>query len=212
MTVRINFLPKSYQPPKQMGAKEWGIIAATALVVVGTGAYYSSVYSGTVAMASQAEASQVKLKQVQAQLAHATEIKTREVNVVRAEQDLKSLAGRQWSSVLLTLSQLTPKHVSWTSLKASGDEITLKGTSRGLVDMAQLLGGLVTESTVQQVTLKFINEKGIPISVVVKQGDKTDGTSGLAEQMKDVGEVKTMEFELVVTLVPAEGRKSPYGT
>jgi Tfp pilus assembly protein PilN len=211
MTVRINFLPKSYQPPKQVGAKEIGIVVAAAVALLGTGGYYTSVYAGTVTTANQTKADEMKLKQVQTRLALAEQISGRETRVTQAETDLKSLAGRHWSGVMITLSQLTPQHVSWTALKTSGNDITLKGTSRGMIDMAQLLGGLVTESTVDQIALKFINEKGIPVSVVVKQGDKVDGKNNVPDQLKEMGTVRNLEFELVITLVPAEGRQLPHG-
>ena len=210
MTVRINFLPRSYQPPKQMGAKEWGIALATVAAVLATTGYYTSVYSGTIGLERQAQADTGKLKGVQAQLAQAEEIKARETRVATAEHDLMSLAGRHWSSVLLTLTQLTPQHVAWTGLKTNGNDIVLQGTSRGMVDMAQLMGGLVTESTVDMVTLKTVDEKGMPITVTVKAGDKSGVVDGIKD-LKDLGMVRQLDFELVITLLPAEGRPMPHG-
>lgn len=232
MTVRINFLPRNYQPPAQWGGREYGIVAAAVVALLGTGAYYGSVYVGTNNMVAQAERDTAQLKTVQAQLAEATEIKAREQRVAEAEREMKALTGRHWSGVLLTLSDLTPQHLAWTSLKTSGNDVVLKGTSRGLVDMAQLLGGLVTERSVERVTLKYINEQGIPVIVSVKPGEKVDGKlleggsgstggdkSGAAGGpgavpeggTKQVGVVRQLEFELTITLVPAEGRPMPSG-
>jgi Flp pilus assembly protein TadB len=103
MTVRINFLPRNYQPPKQLGVKEWGIAAAAALAIVATGAYYTSVYAGTADLEHQVSASQAKLQNVKTLLAQADEIKLREARITKAESDLKVLAGRHWSTTLLTL-------------------------------------------------------------------------------------------------------------
>jgi Tfp pilus assembly protein PilN len=214
MTVRINFLPRNYQPPKQLGVKEWGIAAAAALAIVATGAYYTSVYAGTADLEHQVSASQAKLQNVKTLLAQADEIKLREARITKAESDLKVLAGRHWSTTLLTLSQLTPQHVTWTSVKADGDNLVLKGTGRGLVDIAQLMGGLVTDTSVREVSLKVVTEKGIPITVTVKSNDKDPAKAGqdaIKDATKELGTIKQLEFEMVITLVPAEGREMPHG-
>lgn len=237
MTVRINFLPRNYQPPKQMGVKDFGIAAAVALAVVATGAYYATVYAGAADSERQVAADQAKHEGVKALLAEAEEIKARELRVTQAEQQLRVLAGRQWSGVLNVLSLLTPKHVAWTSMTASGDTISLRGTGRNLEDVAQLLGGLVTETTVKQVSLKTVTEKGIPVAVTVKSGDtnapKDVGKDSTSDSSKDGGKDKKdptqaavdsflealrgsnmpreMEFDLTITLVPAEGRNVQHG-
>lgn len=207
MTVRINFLPRNYQPPKQMGAKEWGIVAAVAVGVLATGGYYSSVFAATAGLERQVVQDKARLTTIQAQLAEAEDIKARETRVTQAETDLKALAGRHWSGVLLTLAQLTPQHVSWTSLDVKSNNITLKGTGRGLVDVAQLMGGLVTEQSVDMVALRFINEKGMPVVVTLKPGDK----SGVPDEIRAMGTARNLEFEMVITLVAAEGRQVPNG-
>jgi|GEM_PF-3261134 len=215
MTVRINFLPRNYQPPKQMGAKEWGIAVAAAVVVAGTGIFYGGVYASTAGMESVAMADETKLANVQAQLALADDIKQREQRVAQAEAELKSLSGRHWSSVLLDLRELTPQHVAWTSIQAVGSDLTLKGTSRGLVDVAQLMGGLVTDTSIDQVQLKFINEKGVPVSVYIKPKDAKDAKGGAAQAvtdaLKEMPTVRQLEFEMIITLVPAEGGQLPHG-
>lgn len=225
MTVRINFLPKQYQPPKQLGPKEWAIAAATALALVATGGYYASVYAGTMDMERQVQADQAKHQSVKALLVQSEEIKAREAQVAKAEVDLRSLAGRRWSGVLFTLTQLTPKHVTWTSLEVNGDQVTLKGTGKGLVDIAQLLGGLVTEKSVAQVSLRVVNEKGVPVVVTVQAPSAESGKAGeaaVAEATKalgelnlgtvEVGTIRQLEFDMVITLAPAEGRAIQHGT
>lgn len=219
MTVRINFLPKQYQPPKQLGPKEWAIAAATALAIVATGGYYTSVYAGTMDMERQVQADQAKHQSVKALLVQADEIRTREAQVAKAEVDLRSLAGRQWSGVLFTLTQLTPKQVTWTSLQVNGNQVSLKGTGEGLVDIAQLLGGLVTEKSVEQVSLKMVNEKGVPVVVTVQAPTKESGKAGeaaVAEATKalstmNLGTIRQLEFDMTITLTPAEGRAIQHG-
>lgn len=224
MTVRINFLPKQYQPPKQLGPKEWAVAAAAALAMVATGGYYASVYAGTVDMERQVQADQTKHQSVKALLVQADEIRVREAQVAKAEVDLRSMAGRQWSGVLFTLTQLTPKHVTWTSLQVDGNQVTLKGTGQGLADIAQLLGGLVTEKSVEQVSLKMVNEKGMPVVVTVQAPAPESGKPGetaVAEATKalstlelgtvEAGVIRQLEFDMVIILAPAEGRAIQHG-
>ncbi|HWI50680.1 MAG TPA: PilN domain-containing protein [Symbiobacteriaceae bacterium] len=214
MTVRINFLPRNYQPPKQMGAKETGVAVAVALAVVATGAYYATVYAGTADMERQVAADQSKLQTVQALLAEADDIKSREARVLKAEQDLKALAGRHWSGVMLTLSQLTPQHVTWRSMKADGSTISLGGSAKSLFDVAQLMGGLVTETTVEQVSLKVVTEKNITLTMTVKPDGKQPATvdqKAVTEMVQQIGEVRQLDFEMTITLTPAEGRELPHG-
>lgn len=214
MTVRINFLPRNYQPPKQMGPKEIGIAVAMALAVVATGSYYATVYAGTLDMERQAQANQTKLQDVQALLAEAEEIKTREVRVAKAESDLKALAGRHWSGVLITLSQLTPQHVTWKDLKAEGSTINLSGTGRSLVDIAQLMGALVTETSVDQVALKVVTEQNVTLTMTVKSSSSEPGKvdpKAVSQMTQELGEVRQLEFQMVITLTPAEGRAVPNG-
>ncbi len=211
MTVRINFLPRNYQPPRQMGAKEWGIAAAVAAALTATGVGYGSVYANTVRLEQETQIAQAQLQQVKAQLAHAEEIRLREQRVAQAEVELKALAGHDWSRVLLTLRELTPKHVTWTSLQAEGNDIVLKGTGRGLIDVAQLFGGLVDTRQVEQVALRYVDERGIPITITARAGEGAEAEAELAGAEEVVGEFRQLEFELVITLAPAEGRAQPHG-
>ncbi|HEY3364405.1 MAG TPA: hypothetical protein VGK74_05075 [Symbiobacteriaceae bacterium] len=232
MTVRINFLPRTYQPPKRLEARQWGVALAAVTAMAAIGMYYTSVYAGTVKLGHETEATQLKLQQVKAGLAQATDIKAREDKVTKAEADLKSLTGRHWSSVLLDLRESTPQHVTWTGLKVAGNSITLHGTNRGLVDVAQLLGSLVNDKNVEQVNLRYINEKGIPITFAAKgtsaSGALTPGapTSGaLTPGILDnggkqtqpdplpaiLGTFRQMEFEMEIILVGSEGGKPENG-
>jgi Tfp pilus assembly protein PilN len=184
MTVRINLLPKGYQPPKPAGPKELVIAVGAALAVLATGAFYSSVYAGTLDLERQLVAHQAKHEAVKAQLAEAAEIKAREVRVVQAENELRVLFGRRWSGVLSVLSTLTPKQVTWTSMKSQGDTVTLQGTSSDLADLAQLLGGLVTEKTVDRVSLKSVTEQGVPVAVTVQANESTPPAPQVSEDQK----------------------------
>ncbi|MDF2628537.1 MAG: hypothetical protein K0R39_2368 [Symbiobacteriaceae bacterium] len=225
MTVRINFLPKQYQPPKQLGPKEWAIAAATALALVATGGYYASVYAGTADLERQVQADQAKHQSVKTLLVQADEIKVREAQVAKAEVDLRSLTGRQWSGVLFTLTQLTPQHVTWTNLKVEGSQVSLKGTGRSLIDIAQLLGGLVTDTSVEQVSLKMVNEKGMPVVVTVQapepdaNGKSKDAVAEATKALStlelgpvELGVIRQLEFDMVIILAPAEGRTIQHGT
>lgn len=204
MTVRINFLPKNYQPPKQLGAKEWGAIAAAAVTMAATGLYYSSVYSAAGALEQRVISDRQQLQVIKAKLAQAQEIKAREDRVQAAEAELQALTGRDWSGVLIKLRELTPQHVTWTNLKAENDGIVLKALSRGLVDVAQLFGGLVDDPEVDQVALKYLDEKGVPITAVITDKETAQ------EVVKEIGIYRQLEFEMTITLVKAEGGK-PYG-
>jgi Tfp pilus assembly protein PilN len=208
MTVRINFLPRNYQPPRPMGARGWLAVGAAVVTLASAGAYYGSVYTGTLRLEAQALRDRRDLQVVQGKLAEAAAIRTREERVALAEQELKALAGRHWSGVLLILSQLTPEHVTWISLESKGDDLVLKGSSRGMVDLAQLMGGLVTDLTVDQVALRAVNEKGVPVTLVVRPPSPEHpdgGTDRLSEAMKELAKLRQLEFELVITLKAAGG-------
>ena len=216
MTVRINFLPRNFQPPTPAGAKEWGVAAVAGLAAVTMGVFYMNAYTSTARMEQQTAMQESQLQGVKALLAQAADIQTREQAVAQAETDLMSLSGREWSNILLTLRDLTPQHLTWTSVKAEKDEIVIKGTSRGLVDVAQLLGGLIDTREVEEVALKYANEQGIPITIKVKADEQEAAAEG-EEQSQPVEAAtasamwRQMEFELRITLIKAEGRKLPNG-
>jgi len=207
MTVRINFLPKTYQPPKQLGAKDWAIAAAVAVTAVGTTVFYMGTFASTARLEVQVQTDQNRLQSVRAQLAQAAELKAREEQVVNAESELRALAGRQWSSVLLTLRDQTPLHVTWIGLTVEGNDITLKAWARSLVDVAQLFGGLVDLNQVDTVTLHYLNEAGVPVSITAKGGDK----DAQVDAARALSNFRQLEFEMVIKLTRAEGGQMPNG-
>lgn len=199
MTVRINFLPKTYQPPKQLGPKEWAAAAGVAVAVVGTSVYYMSAFAGAARLEKQIEVDQAKHQQVKAALAEAAEVRSREEQVDKAKAELKALQGRPWSGLLLSLTDMTPQHVTWNSVKVEGDTITLVANSRGLVDVAQLFGGLVDHSEVAEVALKYVNEEGTQVQISAKaEDDKAKKEAATAKLMT----FKQLKFEMVITLNP----------
>lgn len=207
MTVRINFLPKTYQPPKQLGPKEWAVTGAVAAAAVATTVFYMGTFASTSRLETQVLTDQTKLQTVRTQLNQVVEVKAREDQIARAEMELRALSGRPWSALLLTLRDMTPQHVTWTSLTVSGNEVTLKGWSRSLVDVAQLFGGLVDLNQVDQVTLRYVNEAGAPMSVTAKGGDK----DAQIDAAKALGSFRQLEFEMVITLTRTEGGPMPNG-
>ncbi|MGE5674604.1 MAG: PilN domain-containing protein [Mycobacterium leprae] len=229
MTVRINLLPQTYQPPKKIEGWQWAAVGAGILAVIGTGAYYGSVYTGTLALESSTRTAQGQLQVVKAGLAKAADLQVRETKVTQAETDLKSLMGRHWSSVLLDLRASTPQHITWTSLDVKGNQIVLKGTSRGLIDVAQLFGTLVDNKDVEQAWLKYANEQGVTITIAAKPDPQAQGqnaaqgqaptqgqpqTQGGAQPQSVVipaGVVRQLEFEMDITLVKPEGGQMPNG-
>lgn len=198
MTVRINFLPKTYRPPKRLGLKEWAAAAGVALAVVGTTTYYMTAFAGVARLEQQIVVAQGRHQQVKAMLAQAAAVKAREERVVTAKADLKALQGRHWSGILLTLGDLTPKHVVWTSVKIEGDRIALVATSRGLVDVAQLFGGLVDHNEVAEVVLKYVDENGTQMQITAKSGDSTAKQNNALSLLAP----RQMKFEMVITLTP----------
>lgn len=207
MTVRINFLPRSYQPPKQLGVKEWAVVAAAAVGVVAATVFYMSAFAGANRLEGQVTVDTAEHQRVKVLLGQATEIRTREEQVAQSERELRSLVGRPWSGVVLTLADLTPQHVSWQDLTVEGHQIILKASSRGLVDVAQLFGGLVDLSQVEQVSLRYVNEQGIPVTLSVKADEKDlkVQTSMILQS------IRQLEFEMVITLVRSEGGPMPNG-
>jgi len=208
MTVRINFLPKTYQPPKQLGAKEWAVAAGAAVAVVGTSVFYMGTFSDTARMERMIVVEQAQLQGAKAELAEAAQLKIREDKVVQAESELNALGGRNWSRVLLNLTDLTPQQVTWASVSVKGDELTLVGTSAGLVDVAQLFGGLLDNPEIAHVALRYINEEGLPITIAAA----TDDQLGQAVARQTLVTFRQMEFEIVITLSASEGGRRQYGT
>lgn len=207
-TVRINFLPRSYQPPKQLGAKEWAAAAGVAVVMVATTVYYMSLFSSTKRIEGELDRSQIRYQAVKTKLAEATDLKVREERVARAEADLQSLAGHRWSSVLITLSDLTPVRVSWTSLTAERDNLRLMGTAGGLVDVAQLFSGLLNNAGVEAVTLRYVNEKGVQVAVTARSGEEAPAAAGMPASPL----LTQLEFEMTITLVRPERGLVSHGT
>lgn len=201
-TIKINLMPKEYAPPRQAGALEWGIAAVAAVAMVGAGVYYMGVSAQAAQLAERAASQEQRLHMVRAQLAEAATIRQREERVTLAEAELKGLVGRRWSNVLLTLRDLTPQHVTWQALTVDGDALTLKATSRGLVDVAQLFSGLIVNQQVAEVSLHYVNEAGIQVQYTVEQGQENPVPQ---ERIRPAGEFRQLEFEILITLVPQEG-------
>lgn len=179
MGIRINLLPKSYQPPKPLGAKEMMIAAAVGLVLFGGGAYYVSAWTGLGKMEQQITTKGSQLQQVQLKLADASAVKQREQKVSAAEGDLKALMGRDWSPLLESLAEMTPQNLTWTELKAGEERVSLKGNARGLMDLAQLFGGVVNHPAVEYAGLRYVNEQGVTITLTIKEKDGTVNMAGL---------------------------------
>lgn len=212
MMVRINFLPKTYQPPKQLGPKEWAMAAGVAVAVVSTSVFYMTAFAGASRMETQVKADQARHQQVKADLSRAAELKAREEQVARAKADLKSLEGRDWSPVLLSLRDLTPQHVTWGSVKIEGDSITLKATSRGLVDVAQLFGGLLDQGQVSEVALRYVNENGTPVQFSMKANEDKEKQEAKEAAAPKVFMFRTLEFEMLIKLNPLrEGGQTANG-
>lgn len=179
MGIRINLLPRSYQPPKPVGAKEAMIAAAVGLTLFGGGAYYVSAWTGIGRMEQEIQTKTAQVQQVDLKLADAASIKQREAKVAEAEGDLKALVGRDWSPLLESLAEMTPQHMTWSELKVVGEQITLKGNARGLIDLAQLFGGIVNHPSVDYAGLRYVNEQGILVTLTIKDRDGSVNMSGL---------------------------------
>lgn len=179
MGIRINLLPRSYQPPKPIGVKEAIIAAAVGLTVLGGGAYYVSAWTGLGRTEQEIQTKTAQVQQVELKLADAASIKQREAKVSTAEGDLKALMGRDWSPLLETLAEMTPQHLTWSELKVVGDQMSLKGNARGLIDLAQLFGGVVNHPAVEYAGLRYVNEQGVVVTLTIKEKDGTVNMSGL---------------------------------
>ncbi len=202
MAIKINLLMKEYAPLRKTGALEWGLAAVAAVAVVVGSVYYMGVAAQASAFAATAAQREQDLHRVKAQLAEASVIRQREERVTMAEGELKGLAGRRWSNVLLTLRDLTPQHVTWQQLDIQGDQLTLRASSRGLVDVAQLFGGLIVNPRVAEVGLRYATEAGVTVEYKARAGE---AASLPAEEIQPAGTLRQLDFEIVITLVPQEG-------
>jgi hypothetical protein len=182
MGIRINLLPKSYQPPKPVGAREMMIAAAVGLTLFGGGAFYVSAWTGLGRTEQEIQTKNAQYQQVQLKLADAASIKQREAKVAAAEADLKALMGRDWSLLLENLAEMTPQHLTWTDLKVGEDKIALKGNARGMIDLAQLFGGIVNHPSVDFAGLRYVNEQGVTVTLTIKDKDGTVNMADLTSQ------------------------------
>lgn len=233
MGIRINLLPRSYQPPKPVGAKEAMIAAAVGLTLLGGGAYYVSAWTSLGRMEQEIQTKNAQVQQVELKLADAASIKQREAKVAEAEGDLKALMGRDWSPLLESLAEMTPQHMTWSELKVVGEQITLKGNARGLIDLAQLFGGVVNHPTVEYAGLRYVNEQGVLVTLTIKEKDGSVNMSGLTTPTSTpgapaavatggqpsgtvgatggsappmvLGEFRRMDFEVFIELKPLKG-------
>lgn len=203
--IKINLLLKEYAPPRRAGAVEWGVAAVAALAMVAIGVYYMGVAADASEMNERAASQGKQLHVVKAQLAEAGSIRQREERVARAEGELKGLVGRNWSTILLTLRDLTPQYVTWNSLDIDGDTMTLKATSQGLVDVAQLFAGLIVNQQVAEVSLHYVTATGVRVEFRAEQG--TEMTVPEAE-IRPAGELRQLDFEISITLTRQEGGES----
>jgi len=202
MAIKINLLMKEYAPPRRTGSLEWAIAAAVAVAVVAGSVFYMGVAAQASEFSAKAAQREQDLHRVKAQLAEAANIRVREDRVAQAEGELKGLQGRRWSNVLLTLRDLTPQHVTWRQLDIAGDKLTLQATSQGLIDVAQLFGGLIVSSHVAEVQLRYVNEMGIELEYTAKAGESAVLPD---EEIQVRGSVSMLAFELEITLKPQEG-------
>jgi hypothetical protein len=148
-----------------------------------------------------------QLQQVKLKLADAATIHQREQKVTEAEHDLKALMGRDWSLLLEALAEMTPKNLTWTEWKAGDEKIFLKGNSRGLIDLAQLFGGLVNDPSVDYVGLQYVDAKGITVSLTIKGKDGAVNLNGLtaADQTLSLGAFRQIDFAVQIELKPLKG-------
>lgn len=206
-SIKINLLPREYAPPRQAGVRDWVIAAGAVAGLMGAGFYYMGVAADITQTESRAGQQEQQLHLVKAQLAEAVLIGQREERVARAEGELRGLVGRRWSNLLLSLRDVTPQHISWQSVTAEGDRLTLKAESQGLVDVAQLFAGLISQPSVAEVTLRYVDEAGI--AVVYRAGaGSPDGPP--REPLEATGQFRQLLFELEIRLLPQEGGE-PYG-
>lgn len=179
MGIRINLLPRSYQPPKPVGGREVIVAAAVGLTLFGGGAFYVSTWSGIGRLEQEIQTKSAQYQQVEQKLAEAASIKQREAKVAEAEGDMKALMGRDWSPLLENLAEMTPQNMTWTELSVLGNGVTLKGNARGLIDLAQLFGGLVNHPDVEFASLRYVNEQGVPVTMTIKEKDGSVNMAGL---------------------------------
>lgn len=210
--IKINLMLKEYAPPRKAGALEWGLAAAAMLGAVVGSLYYMGVAADAEALTRQGVNQEQRLHRVKAQLAEVELIGNREVRVAQAEGELQGLVGRRWSHLLLTLRDLTPQEVTWQVLSIDHNTMTLTATSRGLIDVAQLFSGLTVHPQVDEVALRYVNEKGITVEFKAEPAKAEPGKPQPVPeaQIRPPAQFRLLEFEISITLLPPEGR-TPHG-
>lgn len=202
--IKINLLPREYAPPRRAGVRDWVLVAGAIAGLMGAGLYYMGVAADITQTQSRVEQQEQQLSLVRAQLTEAALIGDREERVTKAEGELRGLVGRRWSNLLLTLRDLTPQHVTWQTVTAEGDRLTLKAESRGMVDVAQLFAGLINQPSVAEVTLRHVGAGGILVLQRVTAGAAANLPPDL-QPLIATDELRGLLFELEIRLQPQEG-------
>jgi Tfp pilus assembly protein PilN len=171
MTVRINFLPPSYQPPRKLGARDYLVVGAVAAAVALGSVYYGNGYAELQATQARVETAQRQLSTVRERVADLEDVRAREQRVARAEIEIQSLKGRAWSTVLLGLRDLTPQRMYWTEFEVEDARITISGSAARLIDLAQFIVGLMSSPLVAQVDLQVTTETGAAVMASVTPGE-----------------------------------------
>lgn len=198
MTVPINFLPRSYQPPRKLGARDYLLVGAAAMALLAGAAYYTNAYADLNATEAKIKSTEQEIAIVKARAATVESVRAREERVAQAEMEIKSLKGRAWSPVLLGFRDLTPQRMYWTDFKVEQGIVTISGSSESLMDIAQFIVGLMVSPSVMQVDLQAATASGETISASVKQGEKVP--AALAEPA-DCTRCR-LTFTLLINLTP----------
>lgn len=171
MSIRINFLPPSFQPPRKMGWKDVAIAVAAAMVLSGGGFYYTDLYFDLTSTKALVQATEKKTTDVKDQVSQFEEIVRREARVAEVERGVQAIKGRHWSPILLGFRDLTPQQMYWTEFQVEQNVATLSGSAASLMDVAQFVVGLMVSPAVTQVDLQVVTEEGDTLYTTVMKGE-----------------------------------------
>lgn len=149
--IRINLMPASRRPSRAPGRIQYLAAAGTLVAVVSGTLYYRGVVAHRADLLADATAKEVRLSEVRARLEEAERVREREEKAAQSERELKNLQGRAWSPVLLEMADLTPDGMTWELLLAGPEGLELKGSTRGMPEVAQFVTAVSASAYVERV-------------------------------------------------------------
>lgn len=153
--MRINLLPPELRPPRPLNLRDYLLATLVFFLFFTVTSYYNGVYTRIKSYEREIQENRLDLSRYSEILEKRRLILEEEKAIQAKSGALAQLQSMSWSGFLPELGSLTPDGV--TLEEVSGDAssgILIRGRSRSLADLSQLLFGLVGSKYLHGVELK----------------------------------------------------------